>query len=85
MISILKDKYMRVHGFKILLKRGCFYNIKIKKVFSFEYIEKNDIQTITSDINRPNEKNEWEIYFINTLKDSQRQQLLTELELIKGV
>ena len=74
-----KERLLLKNGFKYHFERMIYFNLKTKKVFSFEAIDDHPIVWIQESINKIN-KEEWEFYWsTETPNETVKQDVIREL------
>lgn len=60
----LKSEMLKSFGFLYLIPNNLYVNRKLKKVFSFEYVEKTEFSIICKNILEKNSSSEFKFYFL---------------------
>ena len=75
-----KEKFLEDNGFKYHFVRMIYFNMKTRKIFSFEAIDDNDEAWLLPKIQEKN-KERWQFYFNNSPpSDSIKTEVIRELE-----
>lgn len=74
-----KEKILLNGGYKYHFERMIYFNLKTKKVFSFEAVDDHPVAWLQERMNK-NNKHEWEFYWsIETPNDRVKQDVIREL------